>query len=112
MIKTTDGTTLDGWSLLNDAYAVFVTNRGAENGWVPSNELDEYEATEATATTARDLGGTEYTHALIEMIFDGGLENDPVFEEIEKAAARALMAFAREMDEEARQQGLLEDDDC
>lgn len=94
---------LDGNDLLNDAYAIICTDnpnaRELDGGaWVPSRTLDDYDLETAAAEAATDAGDT--TRALLEMCIEY-LGDDPIWQELEEAAGRALLAFAEEMDYEA-----------
>ena len=95
---------LDGYDLLNDAYAIACTDNPAareipyQGAWVPANEITDYEAADAVTRAACDAG--EATRGLLEMCLEY-LEDDPIWEQLEEAAARALRRFAEEMDEEA-----------
>lgn len=102
---------LDGNDLLNEAYAIICTGnpdaRELDGGaWVPSEALDDYDLETAAAEAATDAGDT--TRALLEMCIEY-LGEDPIWQELEEAAGRALRAFAEEMDQEARH--YLEDED-
>ena len=101
MINT--NTNLDGNSLLNDAYAIAVTDspnaRDICGLWVPSEALDDYDLETAASEAATDSGDT--TRALLEMCIEV-LGDDPIWQELEEAAGRALRRFAEDMDEEAR----------
>ena len=110
MITITDrrGAKIEGWDILNDAYAQIITDHNSDSGWVPSDTVSGWEYQEAAGRTAAEqtVGGNEVTHALLAMILEAAPEDDPIFEQIEEAAGRALQAFAEEMDHEAEQQGL------
>lgn len=103
MINT--NTHLDGDSLLNDAYAIAVTDnpnaRDICGLWVPSEALDDYDLETAASEAACDAGDT--SRALFEMVFEAlGNDEDPFWQELEEAAGRALRKWAEEMDKEAR----------
>lgn len=95
---------LDGYDLLNDAYAIACTDNPAareipyQGAWVPANEITDYDAADAVTRAAYDAG--EATRGLLEMCIEY-LEDDPIWDQLEQAAARALLRFAEEMDEEA-----------
>ena len=96
---------LDGYALLNDAYAIAVTDnpdaRDIGGAWVPSDLLTDYDLENAASEAATDSG--EHTsYALLAMCLEV-LDDDPIWQELEEAAGRALRAYAEEMDEEARQ---------
>lgn len=107
-------TNLDGTDLLNDAYAIVCTDnpdaRDLDGGaWVPSEALTDYDLETAASEAACDAGDT--TRGLFEMVYEylGG-DEDPIWQELEEAAGRALRKFAEEMDEEARH--YLEDEEA
>lgn len=95
---------LDGYDLLNDAYANAVTGNPDAidipygGAWVPSDALDDYDLETAASEAATDTGDT--TRALLEMCI-GYLDDDPIWQELEEAAGRALRKFAEEMDRES-----------
>lgn len=101
----TNNTNLDGYDLLNDAYAIACTNSPdareieGQGSWVPSDALSDYDLQEAANEAAMD--SADNTRALLEMCIEY-LEDDPIWQELEEAAGRALRRFAEEMDEEAR----------
>lgn len=98
-------TNFDGNSLLNDAYAIACDgNPDAreieyQGNWVPSEGLTDYDLETAASEAATNSGDT--TRALLEMCLEV-LDDDPIWQELEEAAGRALRKIAEEMDEEAR----------
>lgn len=100
-------THLDGNDLLNDAYAIACTDnpeaRDICGAWVPSDSLTDYDLENAASEAATDSGsnGGGTARALLEMCLEV-LDDDPIWQELEEAAGRALRRFAEDMDEEAR----------
>lgn len=97
---------LDGYDLLNDAYAIACADnpdaRDIGGDWVPSEALSDYDLETAAGEAAADAG--ENTRALLEMCIEM-LDDDPIWQELEEAAGRALRRYAEEMDREAEQMG-------
>ena len=97
-------TNLDGYQLLIDAYAAAVTDnpnvQDIAGAWVPSHLLEDDDLKVAAAEAAAAEG--ESTRGLLEMCLEF-LEDDPIWQQLEEAAGRALRAFAEEMDREADQ---------
>ena len=93
---------LDGYALLSDAYAIACTDnpdaRDICGAWVPSDALTDYDLETAASEAATDAGDT--TRALLEMCIEY-LDDDPIWQELEEAAGRALRKYAEEMDREA-----------
>lgn len=95
---------LDGYDLLNDAYAQAITGNPAARdipyggAWAPSDALDDDDLEQAALDAAMATG--DLTRSLLEMCLEY-LEDDPIWQELEEAAGRALRAFAEEMDREA-----------
>lgn len=102
----------DASTILNDAYAAICTESDAAReipgygAWVPSNEINEYDAADAVTRAACDAGDT--TRGLLEICLEY-LGDDPIWQELEEAATRAFMKFAEELDLEAAR--ILEEDE-
>lgn len=97
---------LDGNTILNDALACAYTGhpdaREAGNEiWVPADALTDYDL--ETAIDEATMATGDHNHALFEILLAGYSEGDPIWQEIEEAAARALRTFAEEIDEEYSQ---------
>ncbi len=103
---------LDGYALLDDAYATLCTDNpdareiDGYGDWIPSDAVSDYDLENAASKAACDAGDT--TRGLLEMCLEY-LGDDPIWQELEEAAGRALRRYCEEMDREA--ENALEEED-